>query len=65
MSVTSEELEACNGLVVELITMDGYTLIGVLCYTPYNGDFSIVIYENGCCEMTILTPDDVMFLSCT
>lgn len=64
MSLT-DDLIYCNGQQTAVYTVDGCMLYGVLCYKPQNGDFSIVVYENGCCEMTILTPSDVCFIDCT
>jgi hypothetical protein len=62
--VTAADLIACNGFFSEVITVDGWIILGVVCYTPENCDYPVVIYEDSCCEMTILGLDDIDRIYC-
>lgn len=55
---------ACDGYFSEVITVDGDTIYGVVCYTPENYDYPVVIYEDSCCDMTILGLDDIAAIYC-
>lgn len=64
MSVTAEELNLCNGQLVFAVDEENQQYIGILYYKPENGEFSVEIWEDSCCYATIMTPDDLYFLTC-
>lgn len=62
--VTADDISVCDGYFSEIITVDGDTIYGVVCYTPDNYDYPVVIYEDSCCDMTILGLDDIATIYC-
>lgn len=64
MSVSLDELVNCDGQLVYAIDEEENVYIGILYYKPENGEFSVEIWEDSCCAMAIMTPDDLIYLIC-
>lgn len=58
MGVTPAELEANNGKFVEIVYFTDVIYKGILNYEPLDS-FSIQLYNNSCCSITFMSPDDV------
>lgn len=65
MSVPVEDLINCNGQLTYAVDEDDQIYIGVLYYKPENGEYSVEILEDSCCDMVIMTPDDLVYVNCT
>lgn len=61
---TPEELIECNGKLVEILTFDDELFVGILQYTPLNGDYSVAVLEDSCCIVALMMPEDIDYLYC-
>jgi len=64
MSISIADLIVCNGLKVFAIDQENQYYIGILYYKPQNVEYTVEIWEDSCCYATIMTPDDLVFLTC-